>query len=349
MEIEKINKVVKELPERDARLLLNHILKRIHLLNEHEYSEEQFIEEMKRAYQLIFEISEQQQNKIEGPIKVVHILFGDSPAGCLKQALKELGAYKDEKVICIREMFSFGPIWQLNEEVGKEARFHWMKNHISDEYGEFDEYRENFKRAVNQITSVKESIPIFIWAAENADEQTGLRFATHLLKEKNNDIFVINTTKAFNNLFNKGKRKYAIFSTGELAPDKLQAIYEQKEEPPLTQHERGDFENEWLSLTENKETLRIWRNGRVEGAPEDYYDEFIINRAKKLHGKRKTNEFFKSARLIGDVIGHLDHFIWDLFLEYRLKKMIENGVFEAEGSLDAMRLYSVRLKQKQLS
>ncbi|NRD81123.1 DUF1835 domain-containing protein [Bacillus sp. BRMEA1] len=349
MEIEKINKVVKELPERDARLLLNHILKRIHLLNENEYSEKRFIEEMKRAYQLFFGISEQRQDKIEGPIKVVHILFGASPAGCLKQALKELGAYKDEKVICIKEMFSFGPIWKFNEEVGKQSRYNWLQNNLSDEDVEFDESKESFNRAVNQIMSIKENIPIYLWAAENAEEQTGLRFVVELLKEKNNDIFAINTTKAFNNLFNKGKRKHTIFSTGELAPDKLQAIYKQMDEPPLTQHEQGDFEKEWLSLTENKETLRIWRNGRIEGAHEDYYDEFIINRAKKLHGKRKTNEFFKSARLIGDVLGHLDHFIWDLFLEYRLKKMIENGVFEAEGSLEAMRLYSVRLKQKQLS
>jgi Protein of unknown function/Domain of unknown function (DUF1835) len=350
MEIEKITKIVKELPERDARLLLSHILKRIHFLNEQVYSEKQFIKDMKSVFKAVFEITESQRNTIEGPIKVVHILFGDSAAGCFKLALKEMGAdYNDEKIICVREMFSIGPTWKFYEKVGNQSRYKWLQNNLSDEDGEFDEFKENLSRAVNQIMSIKEDIPIYLWAAENAEEQTGLRFVVNLLKKKNNDIFVMNTTKGFNELFSKGKRKYSISHTGEIAPEKFQVIYEKQREvkSPLTQQEREHYEKEWISLTENKETLRIWKNGTVEGVPEEYFDDIIINRAKKLHGKRKTNEFFKSLRLIGDVLGHihLDQYISDTFINYRLKKMIENGIFEMEGSLEAMRLYSVRLKQ----
>ncbi|WHY93279.1 DUF1835 domain-containing protein [Neobacillus cucumis] len=353
MEEEKINKFVKELPERDARLLLSHILKRIHFLNEQMFSDEQFIQDMKRAYKAVFEITEQQQNTIEGPIKVVHILFGDSAAGCFKRALKEMGAdYKDEKVICVRQMFSIGPIWKFNEEVGKQYRYKWMQDNLADEDGEFDEFEENFNRIVNRILSIKEDIPIYLWAAENAEEQTGLRFVVDVLKEKNNDIFVMNTTKGFNELFNKGKRKYSLAHTGELSPDNLQAIYQKQREDqsPLTQQELEQYEKEWLSLTENNEnneTLRIWKNGTVQSVPEDYFDELIITRAKKLHGKRKIKDFFKAARLIGDVLGHidLDQYISDTFINYRLKKLIVNGIFEMEGSLEATRLYSVRLKQ----
>jgi hypothetical protein len=348
--LEKINKFVKELREKDARLLLSHILKRIHFLNEQVFTDEQFITDMKRVYKAVFEITEQQQNTIEGTIEVVHILFGDSAAGCFRQALKEMGAdYNDEKVICIREMFSIGPIWKFNEEVGKQVRYNWMQNNLADEDGEFDEFKERFNRTVNRIMSIKEDIPIYLWAAENAEEQTGLCFVVDLLKEKNNDIFVLNTTKGFNKLFNIGKRKYSISHTGEIAPEKLQVIYEKlrQDQSSLTQQEREQYEKEWLSLTENKETLRIWKNGTVQSVPEDYFDELIINRAKKLHGKRKIKDFFKAARLIGDVLGHihLDQYISDTFINYRLKKMIENGIFEMEGSLEAMRLYSVRLKQ----
>ncbi|OIK08523.1 hypothetical protein BIV59_19920 [Bacillus sp. MUM 13] len=257
--------------------------------------------------------------------------------------------YNDEKIICVREMFSIGPIWKFNEEVGKQARYNWMQNNLAEEDGEFEELKETFNRAFNRIMSIKEDIPIYLWAAENAEEQTGLRFAVELLKEKNNDFFIMNTTKGFNELFNIGKRKYSISHTGEIAPEKLQEIYEKlrQDQSPLTQQEQEQYEKDWLSLNENKETLRIWKNGTVQSVREDYFDELIINRAKKLHGKRKTNEFFKSLRLIGDVLGHihLDQYISDTFINYRLKKMIESGIFEMEGSLEAMRLYSVRLKQ----
>ena len=110
----------------------------------------------------------------------------------------------------------------------------------------------------------------------------------------------------------------------------------------LTDHDREDLEKEWRSLSESKETLRIWRNGRIHAVDEDYHDEFIIKKAKKLHSKQKAMDFMKSARLIGEVLGHLDQYVGDAFIEYRLKKLIEAGVFEVEGSLAAMRFYSVR-------
>ena len=44
------------------------------------------------------------------------------------------------------------------------------------------------------------------------------------------------------------------------------------------------------------------------------------------------------------MLGHLEQYVGDGFLEYRLKKLIEKGIFQAEGSLEAMRFYSVKLK-----
>lgn len=58
---------------------------------------------------------------------MIHILFGPSPSGSLKIALKESGLDKKERVISFWEMFSIGPIYRLHEEIGKEARYDWMK------------------------------------------------------------------------------------------------------------------------------------------------------------------------------------------------------------------------------
>ena len=109
------------------------------------------------------------------------------------------------------------------------------------------------------------------------------------------------------------------------------------------------FEEGWLALADSKETLRIWRNGRIKSVREDYYDQYMINMAKKLQIERERvqepEKFMKSARLIGEVIGHLDQYMGDGFFEYRLRKLIGKGVFEMEGNLKAMRYYGVRLKR----
>jgi len=44
------------------------------------------------------------------------------------------------------------------------------------------------------------------------------------------------------------------------------------------------------------------------------------------------------------VIGNLEQHLGDEFLEYRLKKLIEKGIFEVEGTMEAMRFYSIKLK-----
>ncbi|WP_374722893.1 DUF1835 domain-containing protein [Peribacillus tepidiphilus] len=276
---------------------------------------------------------------------MIHILFGASASGSLKFVLREMGRDKKEMVMSFWDMFSIGPVWQLHEETGKETRFEWMKKIITDEYDEFPDYKQRFEKAINQINSIPEGVHITIWTSDNAHEQIGMRYVLHLLKGKNIDITLINTTKAYEELFLVKKVKYTPLHTGEIPPEKLHVMYEQDYGKFFTDHDREDLEKEWLSLSESQETLRIWRNGRIQSVPEDYYDEFIINKAKKLHGKKKTNEFMKSARLIGEVLGHLDQYVGDAFLEYRLKKLIEKGIFESEGSLEAMRFYSVRLNR----
>lgn len=276
---------------------------------------------------------------------MIHILFGASASGSLKYVLREMGLDKKDKVISFWDTFSIGPVWQLNEENGKEARLEWMKKIVTDEYDEFLDYKKKFERATNQINSIPEGVHIIIWTSDNAHEQTGLRYVIHLLKGKNVDISLINTTAEYEELFQVKKVKYTPLHSGEIPPEKLQIIYEKGYGKSLTDHDREDLEKEWMSLSGSHETLRIWRNGRIQSVPEDYYDQFIIQRAKYLHRKPKLNELIKSARLIGDVLGHLEQYVGDSFLEYRLRKLIDAGVFESEGSLEAMRFYSVRLKK----
>ncbi|HHY73608.1 MAG TPA: DUF1835 domain-containing protein [Bacillus bacterium] len=220
----------------------------------------------------------------------VHILFGDSPAGALKIVLKEMGVHQLEKVISFWDMFSIGPIMRLHEDNGKEIRFNWMKSVMNDEYEDFQDYQQGFYETINQINSVSKDVPIIIWVANNAHEQTGLRYVLYLLRDKTNDIKVINTTTVFAEEFNRPDIKYTVLNTGEIIPEKLQAIYEKSESTFLSKHERVELEEEWLALADTNETLRIWRNKKIKSVREDYYDQYMINMSKKLQFKREREQ-----------------------------------------------------------
>ncbi|USK56002.1 DUF1835 domain-containing protein [Cytobacillus solani] len=348
MEIDKLKKAIKELPEEEAKSLLFHVLLRMNLLRETEYSEKEFVSDIENIYVMVFDRSrERAEMSQEGNFQMIHILFGDSPAGSLKYALKEMGVSKEEKVISFWDMFSVGPIWRLHEKAGQEARFGFMQKVMNDENDDFRDYQKKFYETINQIISIPEDVPITIWVAENSHEQTGLRYVLHLLKNKINDIKVINSTKMAAEKFNRPDIEYIAIKTGEIIPEKLQVIYEEsKSSASMSKDERKALEDEWIDLAETEETLRVWQNEKIKSVSEDYYDQYMINMAKKLQIERERvkehEEFMKSARLIGEVIGHLDQYMGDEFFEYRLRKLIEKGVFEMEGNLKAMRYYSVR-------
>ncbi|MGD6796286.1 DUF1835 domain-containing protein [Metabacillus indicus] len=276
---------------------------------------------------------------------MIHIVFGASVSGSLKFVLKEMGIEKEDKVISFREMFSIGPVWKLHETNRLQARFEWMKRCVSEEYDEWLDYKQGVEKAFNQIEATPKGTHITIWTSNNSHEQTGLRFIVYLLKSYSMDISLINTTDEYEEILEVKKGKYTPLHTGEIPPEKLQVIYEQGHGKFITDHDREGLEKEWLALADGRETLRIWQNGRIQSVSEDYFDAFIINRAKKLQSKSQTNDFMKSARLIGEVLGHLNQYVGDSFLEYRLKKLIEAGIFEAKGCLLAMRFYDVRLKR----
>lgn len=341
-----MKKLVRELPDDEAKTVLFHIFLRAQQLDGTAYAVEEFAYDVKKMYRTMAEVAKGRSNSNQDQqMNRIHILFGDSPAGSLRIALKRIGVHKVEKIISFWNIFSIGPISRLHEKTGMEARFAWMKKAMNIDDSEFHDYTRNFKKTVAEIISIPNDLPITIWTAENSHEQTGLRYVLYLLKDKVNDIQIINTTKLHAAYFNRPDLKYIVLHSGEIAPEKLQFIYEKNiQQPSLSNDDRQHLVEEWLTLSENHEGLRIWRNGKILSVSEDFYDQFIINMAKKLHHHQKVMSFMKSARLIGDVLGHLDQYVGDGFLENRLRKLIEAGIFDIEGSLKAMRYYSIKLK-----
>ncbi|MBD8069717.1 DUF1835 domain-containing protein [Bacillus sp. PS06] len=347
MQMKEMRESLAELSAEEAKSLLFQMYLRMNLLKETGYSEREFINDVGKIFETVSKLTNEREDvKKHVQAEKVHILFGLSSAGSLRMALKKMKVHEAEQIISFRDIFSIGPIEQLHERSGQERRIHWM-NKVMNADDDFPDYLTGFYNTINLITSIPEHVPIMIWTSDSAHEQMGLRYALYLLKDKTNDIKVINTTKAHAEHFSRPDIQYTILSSGELFHEQLQMIYEQSHPKTLSEDERKELEQEWLALAETNETLRIWRNGQIKSVEEDYFDKYIINLAKKLQLKRGRDEetelFMKSARLIGEVIGHLDQYIGDQFFEYRLRMLVDKGVFEMKGDMKAMRFYSVRL------
>lgn len=277
---------------------------------------------------------------------MINIVFGDTPTGSLKQAIREMKQNQIDDVIAFDDIYSIGPLLHLHEHEGQANRIEWLRNVMSNEFGYFDDMVNDQHRMLQQIKEIKAGSRILIWTGSNAHEQIGLRYAVYLLKEKSIELSVINITTAFDQLFNTNTRRMILRHSGEIASEKFKILYESKEHiHPVTKEERERLQNEWLSLAKENHTLRIWQKGQVISVPEDEFDAYLVKMAKRLHQSAPEEEYIVTPRLIGEVIGHLDQYIGDDFIEYRLKTLIDQGMFDMKGKRTSMRYYSIKLTE----
>ncbi|WCL56841.1 DUF1835 domain-containing protein [Bacillus safensis] len=277
---------------------------------------------------------------------MIHIVFGAAAAGSLKQALIEMKRNRFEEVITFDDTYSIGPLWQLHNREGQANRIEWLRNVMSNEFGHFDDMVNDQHKMLQQIKEIKAGSRILIWAGSNAHEQIGLRYAVYLLKEKSIELSVINTTTAFDQLFNTNTRRMDIRHSGEITSEKLKVLYKSKQHIHIVStEERERLQNEWLSFAKENHTLRIWKKGQTISVPEDEFDAYLVKMAKRVHQSEPEEEFIKTPRLIGEVIGHLDQYIGDDFIEYRIKKLIDQEIFDMKGKLTSMRYYSIKLTE----
>ncbi|KAB2330652.1 DUF1835 domain-containing protein [Bacillus mesophilum] len=340
MELESMKKTISSLSETDAKSLLLLLFAKTNQWKQMGKADSELAMEIEKMYNgLERAIQEERSKKQIKEYERIHIVFGASPAGSLRVALKTMELEHKEKIIVFGDMLSIGPVYQLHTEEGQEKRANWMLTAFP--YDEEDWRISGYEKNLHEITAINENQPITIWCSNSAHEQTALRFVLFLLKERKNQIQVINAADLHEALFKKKDIEYQVLHTGEIPPEKLQIIYEKNNGKNLTKQDRETLEQEWLSLAETKTCLRISIEGMIVSADEAYFDKEIIETARELG---MLDEFKKSARLIGQVLGECEQHIGDSFIEYRLRKLIEKDIFEVKGSLKAMRFYSVRLK-----
>lgn len=316
-------------------------------------TQEQFIAEIFEALERLTEAKKQDHYTREfppGPLTRLHIIFGDSAGGGLKMALRQLGLSPGHQVLVLRERYEMGPLAGWEQPEGRAERREWLRERLNLHDSESDaELEEEYQLKQSEyLAALPPDVPVTIWSGCNGCEQTGLRHAVYLLRNHRNAIHVIAPDRDSHLLFDTATAVQDYRHSGEIIPEKLAAIYRHNEAAaPLSSGERDKLVQEWLDLTAAGEELqyRIWEAGQLKAVGVDYFDEYLLGKARELQSWRKEGEFMKAARVIGEALGYTEQYVGDEFLEYRLRELIYRGLLEIKGVPKAMRYYSVRVKQ----
>ncbi|PYY29741.1 DUF1835 domain-containing protein [Paenibacillus illinoisensis] len=319
------------------------------MLKENEGASETVAQELIELYDELMGL--QEKTAFWSPVPTctnVHIVIGDSFAGSMKLALRELGVEETHKLISLRENYAIGPL-SLNSSEGRMERSNWFRNNIIGGFEDYDGFENEYNQLLGKIDLIPEDAGIIIWTSSNACEQVGLRHAVHLLRGKPNAISVLDACVICEELYNRPDAFITYRHSGEIASQKLrEAVTRLDSKRTLNSAEIQQLEREWKDITEQSESLRIWSDNAVLEVPADYYDQYLLEKLDDLRPPAGDKGFLKSARLIGEALGYCEQYIGDSYFEYRLRELIYEGVLEIKGIPAGMRYYSIRRKQKKV-
>ncbi|GAA0134906.1 hypothetical protein YSY43_17460 [Paenibacillus sp. YSY-4.3] len=325
-DLQSIKKAIDFLGHAELRSYLSFILAEIKRLRDQDESREDSITKLLELYDGLMGL--QQQRGFWDPVPTcthVHIVIGDSFAGSMKYALKELGWAETHKVITFSENYSIGPLGELDSPEGRAARSDWFRNHITDSFEDDMEVEEEYSVLVDKLAHIPERARIIVWASGNACEQAGMRHAIHLLQSKRNTLTVCDACTICEELYNRPDARIEYRHSGEIPSDKIQeALRRMEESSPLSNADLIQLVQEWQVISEQTPTLRIWREGVVLGVPANYFDSYLLDKLDKLKPPADDHGFVKAARLIGEVIGYCDQYVGDSYFEYRLRELMKS-------------------------
>ena len=240
--------------------------------------------------------------------KIAHVSMGDLAA----QNIAALIAGKPaERQIIVEDCLAYGPLRDLHTVEGLAGRAAWLNHMFKAADCEEEQQDLETHPGLANLTQAPDPDEIaLIWCGQNGMEQTLLRALCHAWPQSQ---IWISEVPRFTADF-EGRTAVAVCSVEKLR---------QAQARPLAQNERNALADEWVALTKQDATLRLYLEGKLASCDESFLDQALLSRC--------CPDFKRATYVVGDVMGRAADYVSDAFLFYRLRALIAHGVLVAQN------------------
>jgi uncharacterized protein DUF3658/uncharacterized protein DUF1835 len=284
--------------------------------------------------------------KTQNNSDVLHIVFGESAGGCLRQALRQ--ARRKDMVIAFWDDLSFGPI----NPPDLADRAAWVRKEIGLPVEEFGFSSERNVRIIlddplNSARKLKMEVPEFwgkvlsskarrvIWVCRrSAHEYAGFLECVWRLADERFDVIDVTGV----GLARFSRKQEPAMSVSELHPREFTENAVWGRAAPLTPTARERYREMWHKLRAENAPFRVVAGDDLVSAPITFYDDWLVSCT--------VSQWRKAARVIADTMAAAathGHVIGDLVLCGRLQALAAAGRLESQGDLSKPRFSEVRL------
>jgi hypothetical protein len=262
----------------------------------------------------------------------LHIVFSDSAAALLRQALRKAG--RTQHVLSFADNLSFGPI----NPPDPQLRFEWMKLHLRTSPREWDWLPAAASEFWSSALSASDQLAV--WTSRwTTLEYSGFLEWVRRCENRSYDVVDLTDVTIERHRTDGTSGPDPVVSLALLNPDSVPILSFMDRAAPLPAATRDDYRQLWERLRAENAPLRIIRGGQLQSAPISAFDDLLLSCA--------DDRWRKTARVIGTALAESwddDGIqVGDLVLGARVHALVELGHLEARGDLDDWRHSEVRL------
>lgn len=268
---------------------------------------------------------------------MIHIVFQESDKIALSKSF-ELDPSLSADIYFFQDDYAVGPIQDLFEMQGIEARKQWWKQVLAGTDLESKPYTDevNDRKTLISIQKVLDENPeevIWIWAAQNKHDVSGYYWLISQLKEYQSRVYIL----YLNNLPFINAKGNIFYPSWLFEIEPKEFLKAKKLARPVTLSEFEIDPDEWTRLSNESKGVRILEGGKkLIQFDYDHYDKELL--------KFITPEFQKVNKLMNTFLSKSPNTTGDMFLLWRLKTLISQGVLEPQGNIKNIKDFDVKLK-----
>ena len=247
---------------------------------------------------------------------MIHIVFNTADIAALEQAI-ELDESLSGKIIEIKDDYAVGPLLDIYETEGYQARKDWWKEVLTH-----SPYEDQLDIVDDQLTANQlinalnhdENEMIWIWMGQNAHDVSGYYWLMSQFKEYQSRIHVL----YLNNLPFLNEKGQLFYPTHLSQIQPKEFLKAKKLARPITLSEFELDPDEWKKLCQENEGVRFLEGGKkLVSMHISCYDKEILSLLTK-HAQ-------KLPSALSNIMSKLKVKLGDAFIVARLKALEEAG------------------------
>lgn len=269
---------------------------------------------------------------------MIHIVFQYADTEALSKSFSLDEGLKGP-ILEIKDDFAVGPVKDIYEEAGIEARKEWWRKVLqgNDLVPSVDSGEVNDPATIarlRQMLQEQPEEPLWIWVAPNKHDVSGYYWLVSQLKEYAGRVFLL----LLNNLPFINEKGHIFYPVNLSEIPAREFVKAQKLARKISSAEFELDPDEWKRLSNENKMVRLLEGGKkLVQKDEDFYDAALLNFI--------TADWQKASRVIQQFLNKATHTTGDAYLLWRLKELIAAGVIDAQGEIRNMKDFEVKKKQ----